>query len=252
MDSLHYVYIYFDKTKKDKYTYGSYCFEYEPMYVGRGKGSRIDAHTRPSIIKNDIYFHRHLKKLIENKIEFCYEKYRDSLTQQEAIILEKELIKGIGKKIDKQGPLYNITDGGEGITGMIGPMKGRKHSEESKRKISKNSKHGKPCLGRKHTIEEREAVSNKLKGISKSPFSEEHIRNLRDSHLGKPQSLETKEKRAKKQMKKVLCIETGEIFTSIKEAGITPSLRAGISCCCRGLRRTAGGYQWRYAFAERQ
>ena len=47
---------------------------------------------------------------------------------------------------------------------------------------------------------------------------------------------------------KVLCVETGKIYESqlsaAKDIGLKSS--AGISKCCTGERKTAGGYHWRY------
>lgn len=50
-------------------------------------------------------------------------------------------------------------------------------------------------------------------------------------------------------LKKVICVETQEIFNSIKEAaqkyGINPSAISGV-CRCRPKYNTAGGLTWRY------
>lgn len=47
--------------------------------------------------------------------------------------------------------------------------------------------------------------------------------------------------------KRVLCIETGIIYESLREAGRqTATCNGDISKCCRGLKKTAGGYHWRY------
>lgn len=48
--------------------------------------------------------------------------------------------------------------------------------------------------------------------------------------------------------KRVRCIETGEIFPSIKIAAkATDALGANIKKCIRGERHTAGGYHWEFA-----
>lgn len=66
--------------------------------------------------------------------------------------------------------------------GKPSPNKGKKLSKETIEKISKSKK----------------GVSNKkLKG---KKFSEEHVQNLRSSHLGKKQSKETIEKRRQKHL----------------------------------------------------
>lgn len=47
--------------------------------------------------------------------------------------------------------------------------------------------------------------------------------------------------------KKVLCVETGEIFDSTMEAERkTQIFHQGISFACIGKRKTTGGFHWRY------
>ena len=53
------------------------------------------------------------------------------------------------------------------------------------------------------------------------------------------------ERSAKSRNKKVRCVETGEIYQSLKEA--THQTKIGnIGSVCRGERQTAGGFQWEY------
>lgn len=50
--------------------------------------------------------------------------------------------------------------------------------------------------------------------------------------------------------KQVQCIETGEIYQCIAEASRkTGAPLNSIAMCCRGERKTAGGYHWKYAEA---
>ena len=43
------------------------------------------------------------------------------------------------------------------------------------------------------------------------------------------------------------CVETGEVYNCIKEASIKTGITEGnISRCCKGIRKTAGGYHWKY------
>ena len=48
-----------------------------------------------------------------------------------------------------------------------------------------------------------------------------------------------------KNKRKVRCIETGEIFTSISDAEREKGGRS-ISRVCKGSRKTSGGYHWEY------
>ena len=48
-----------------------------------------------------------------------------------------------------------------------------------------------------------------------------------------------------KIIKEVLCIETGEVYQSITEAFEKTGIN-NIGACCRGSRKNAGGYHWKY------
>ena len=52
--------------------------------------------------------------------------------------------------------------------------------------------------------------------------------------------------------KKILCVETGEVFNNQSSAAKAVGLKssAGISKCCLGERKTAGGYHWQFIEGE--
>ena len=119
-------------------------------------------------------------------------------------------------------------------------------SEETRRKISENSK------GRTHSAEAKIKMGNSHRG---KKMSEESKQKLREVNLGKVLSEKHKKKIGEsskgKGTKKVKCIETGIIYSSLTEA----SLKLKIDCssigkCCKGLRKTAGGFHWEYVDEE--
>lgn len=164
-------------------------------------------------------------------------------------------------------------------------FKGRKVSEETKIKMSQSQK------GRPLSEEHRKKLSENhadFKGENSywygKNFSEEHRKKLSESHKGKcglsgensymygkhhseetkrkisqalkgqSKSEETKNKMSVGQEKKpIMCLETGKVFVSAtnvdKRQGIS---QADISSCCRGTRKTAGGYQWKYLYDQIQ
>ncbi len=91
---------------------------------------------------------------------------------------------------------YNITDGGDGVVGLAPELrslialknKGRKHTDEVKRKISETSK------GRRHTDQSRQKLSEAHKG---KKLSDEHRRKLSEAHKGKKMKPRSKEHAAK-------------------------------------------------------
>lgn len=55
------------------------------------------------------------------------------------------------------------------------------------------------------------------------------------------------ERAIKNRCKKVLCIETNIVYPSTSEAGRQTGInQSGISRCCNGAYKTAGGYHWEY------
>lgn len=83
-------------------------------------------------------------------------------------------------------------------------------------------------------------ASEVKKGKKLPPFSEEHKRKISEAKKGKLIN-------RKDQSKKVLCVETGEIFESMndaeRKAGISNS---HISAVCNGKRKSAGGFHWKF------
>ena len=55
------------------------------------------------------------------------------------------------------------------------------------------------------------------------------------------------ERVGKSLSKKVICITTGEIFNSMREACRKYNISVGsMTECCQGKRKTVGGYKWEY------
>lgn len=54
--------------------------------------------------------------------------------------------------------------------------------------------------------------------------------------------------KTKTSNKRVMCIETGEVFDSIREANVKYGFHISNICAvCKGKQKTAYGYHWRYA-----
>ena len=101
----------------------------------------------------------------------------------------------------------------EANKGKNNPMYGKKHSEEAKLKISEANK------GKKNSEEAKLKMSEAKKGIK---FSEEHKRKISEA-----------------KSKKVICITTGKIFNSIKDASDYYKCN-NINACCKGRLKSAG------------
>jgi hypothetical protein len=99
MKSDFYVYVYFRPDTG------------QPCYIGKGRGRRWQAHNK----------HRstnpRLRNIIKKYGELPCTKIRVGLTEGEAFATETAFIKAIGR--GKNGPLVNLTDGGEGSSGFV-------------------------------------------------------------------------------------------------------------------------------------
>lgn len=128
--------------------------------------------------------------------------------------------------------------------------KGRRLSEESIRKMAETKR------GKKMSLEARMKMSASRKGRKLSP---EHIAAMVAARKGFKHSEESKKKMSLARLGKymgeenkyhtdVICIETGELFHGVNEAGRKKGVSAThISAACKGKRNVAGGLHWRYA-----
>lgn len=121
-----------------------------PYYVGKGHKWRVYDHCN------------HRAKPPKNREQIILEHY---LTEEDAFFAEKFLIALYGRKDLGTGCLWNLTDGGEGVTGL-------KRSPENIEKMRRAS------LGRKHSPESREKMRQAMRG---KPKSQDHIEKVRQA-----------------------------------------------------------------------
>ena len=101
-----YVYIYYEKASKT------------PIYVGKGKAERKRSHIRNAKKGLDKPFYNRIRALGYDNGLFI-EVVAENLTEQEAFQLECSLIEKHGRLNLGNGPLFNVTAGGDGISGGI-------------------------------------------------------------------------------------------------------------------------------------
>lgn len=183
-----YVYALLDPRKPGEYKYGEYEFEYKPFYIGKGSGDRMYVHLYEAYGKYDIK--RGCRSYKCNKIRKIKEetgkdpiiiRLEEELSESSSLNLEILLISIMGK-YNEGGILTNVTDGGDGTSGLV-------HRDKSKEKISiansgkKNFWFGKRLP--KH-IRKKISIANSGKNhynYGKS-LSEEHKQKIRNSLKG--------------------------------------------------------------------
>ena len=188
-----YVYIYFQP------------WDGQPCYVGKGKGIRWLKHEQAGVNHRNPFFAEVFATAHAMNVPLIKIKVRECLSEDEAFTTEVALIRTIGRLGLGTGPLVNLTDGGEGMSGHV--------PTESTRKKRSASLMG-------HSVSEnvRTAVSRANtgripwnKGVTCGPmlpeqaekirvaltgrvFSEEHRRRLGEKSKGRHHSAESKEK----------------------------------------------------------
>jgi hypothetical protein len=220
----------------------------EVFYVGRGTVSKKASGKCDTNTYSRAYVtHNHNKYWIRitNKVSWLVEIVEDFLTWDESMLLEIEYIKKYGRKDLNEGSLVNFTNGGEGNKGLIvselvkstqrnrmksdsNPMK----SQHNKIKQSDRMKKNNPM---KNT-ETSEKVSDSLKSIwlngtenhprKNKPREDLRLRNLTNNPVKNPEVIEKIRQSAllrdnkggkSPNAKKVMDVNSGKIYTSIKE-----------------------------------
>lgn len=189
------------------------------VYIGITKQEPKIRWSYGNNYRHNKYFYRAIKKYGWNNIK--HEILFDNLTKEEACKLEQQLIKKYNSTNSKYG--YNISTGGEAPYGVV-------FTEERKQKISKANK------GRKFT-EEHKSKLPQLWKKGHTPWNKGKLTN---------QETINKIKEAKKQYD-ILCVETNIKYDSLRDAFKNTNINFHhIAEVCKGQRKTAGGYHWKY------
>lgn len=161
-----------------------------PIYVGKGliAGSRAYKHL---LHTHNLIFGRILAQCRKDGIECMPEIVLETDNEAEAFGCERKLIAQYGRLDLKTGTLCNLTDGGEGGTGIstvtrekkAALLRGKPMSEETKAKIAATRK------GQKRT---RESVEKSAAALRGRKLSREHIGKVVAAKLGVPRSEEQK------------------------------------------------------------
>ncbi len=153
-----------------------------PYYIGKGKDDRAWEWHRKTPVPKDI-----------SRIIIV----GHNLTEEEAFTLEVKMIAGYGRVDNETGILRNLTDGGEGRSGVISSEETRRKISESKQNPSDETRHklSEANKGKIRSEETRRKMSEAAKGnqYALDP-SEETRRKIGDAAKGRTHSEETRRK----------------------------------------------------------
>lgn len=246
----YYVYCLLDPTKKGEYLFDDILFEYEPFYIGKGSGNRIDQHFIPAQLKRDKNKSKVNKilKIINLECEIIKYKLYENLYETDALEKEKNLISLIGRKDLHKGTLTNLTDGGE-----IGYCIFNELNEDTQKKLKiKRSEYMINNNPMKNKItSEKVAKINRLI-IHNDEYKKNMSNSVKnsDKHKKSTSTVEFKEQKRKEQIKNMKPILQYDInmnyvneYESIKSASRQLNIpKCNISNVLHKRRKSAKNY----------
>lgn len=208
---------------------------YKITNVINGKGY-IGKHSTNDI--NDGYFGSGvaLKKAISkygrenfNKEILCYCQSEDELNNMEMRKILQHGTYGVG---------YNLTKGGEGKLGYKPSSESIKRASKSRREHYKKN----PETGQRISMLAKGRTGSKNSFYGKK-LSKSQINKMTIARVKAITGENNPSARA------VICVETGIRYSLAKDAAAAVGLKYSTTIlkCCKGTRKKAGGYTWRYA-----
>lgn len=198
--------------------YGIHNLENDKWYVGQSINIERRWRHHKLFLRNGTHCNQHLLR--------AWNYYGES--SFDFVVLEEcdvdELNDSECRWIAKLNSLksgYNLCDGGDSHIGRV-------VSDESKQAESlARMGEGNPFYGKHHTVEWKENASNRQLGCANHMYGK-----YGDLH---PRS------------RKVRCVETGVVYSAMREAERETGInRNNISSCCSGRLKTAGKFHWEY------
>jgi hypothetical protein len=208
---MFYVYAYLDKSKPfDLLVDNVEEFQYVPIYIGKGKGRRAYEHLHYRNHSN-LPIYNKLNKMISSNNHPLIIIVKEFLVESDAFEYESFLIQKLGKIKDGSGVLYNLTNGGEGISGYkhteetVKNMKHKSITENHHLRFPKSNGSNHPMFGKNHTKEaidkiskskigrkqSKETIEKRIGGLRGISLSKEHKVKISNSHKGKKFSSDT-------------------------------------------------------------
>jgi group I intron endonuclease len=221
------------------------------IYIGQS----IDLKRRIARYKSNLNASKGQSKLNRSFIKYGIENHTfeiiclchiDLLNKAERYYQDKynSMLNGLNLRLtksnDKSGKMSN-----ESVAKML--VYKNNMSEEHRFKIGlANKKNGNypTMLGKKHSEETKNKIALSNKG---KIYSEETKKKISNTKMGTIVSIETRIKKSKSVTQYDMKMNYLADYYSCREAGrVTNTHNGDIVSCCKGNKRQAGGFKWKY------
>jgi hypothetical protein len=208
-----------------------------PFYVGKGSGKRDKNHLLPCELKSPLPFYRKLRKMLAEGNQPTVVRLVELLNESDAFVLESFFILALGRRTDKTnpGPLWNLSNGGEGSSGHV-------PSPEARRRYAEAARRTRNHLGHKQSDATREKIraARRNQVIVFTPEARKHMSEARRgfhpsaitrlkmsrAKLGKPRNplvvqATANKIRAGKQIERLLVTTVAPVMADLSQTEVT-------------------------------
>ena len=183
---------------------------------------------------------------------FTHEILYTGLTKEDAEQLEVDMIAKYKTQDNDTG--YNLSVGGGVNCGFHRTDEFKAKLSASKKGLQSGDKH--PFWGMHRSKETKERIRAANVGKPKPNYARQkmsdsaHARWSADNQAEREHLRELNIGANSAKAKRVVCVETNRLYDCIRAAERENGIaNGGITRCCKGERRTAGGFHWEYAEA---
>lgn len=214
------------------------------IYIGKHSTDNLD----DGYLGSGVLLTKAIKKY--GKDNFIREILSFHDTSENALLAETEIV---DNEFVTRDDTYNLMIGGKGGNTETYPLKGKVTVYDENGDIfiinvdDENWLSGKythTSRGRKMSDESKKKLSNSRKGIK---FSNEHIENIRKASIGRKLSKESRKLISKPIIQMSLDGEYIKEWSSSMDVERELSINhSSITQCCKGNRNSAGKFKWEY------
>ena len=187
---MFYVYVYRDPRPTKNM---------QPVYVGKGTGDRDLSHwSRGSHNKPLQDFLSHLRQ--RGLTPVC-ERVFETEDETQAFAKEKELIALYGRRDLKKGTLFNLTDGGEGVAGMVKTPEQRANDGRFTAEHWQDPEYRAKVVAAQKAVQGTAEARAMKSEHSKAAWADEVVRNRRQNGIKRGRSQEKSRRKTSEQAK---------------------------------------------------